>query len=220
MGFQNRILHIFPGSIAGTSFSGERTNLALLDNLASQIYDRMCSHATLYIPDYEAVYHDVIKRYSENPLQFGCESFEYKRKSGRISTKPQLTIGYLSGTFDLFHVGHLNLLRRAKKECDYLIVGVHESGAWKKKETFIPFEERIMIVRSCVYVDKAIMSYPEDSDAWFDYHYDKLFVGDDYKGTPRFIRYEEFFKDKDVEIIYFPYTKGTSSTQLREALKK
>jgi len=124
----------------------------------------------------------------------------------------------LSGTFDLFHIGHLNLLRRAKEQCDYLIVGVHESGAWKGKETFIPFEERLEIIRSVEYVDEACKSFDEDSDAWNIYHYDKLFVGSDYKGSERFKKYEEFFKDKGVEIVYFPYTKGTSSTQLREKL--
>ena len=123
------------------------------------------------------------------------------------------------GTFDLFHIGHLNLLRRAKEQCDYLGVGVHQSGAGKGKETFIPFEERLEIVANCQYVDKAVQSFTEDSDAYDAFHYDKLFVGSDYKGTERFMRYEEYFKDKGVQIVYFPYTQGTSSTQLREKLK-
>ena len=126
-----------------------------------------------------------------------------------------MTIGYLSGTFDLFHIGHLNLLRRAKEQCDYLIVAVHDSGKWKGKETFIPFEERKESVGACRYVDKVVDSPVEDSDAWVLYHFDKLFVGSDYKGTERFNRYEEYFKDKGVEIVYFPYTQSTSSTQIR-----
>lgn len=126
-----------------------------------------------------------------------------------------MTIGYLSGTFDLFHIGHLNLIRRAKEQCDYLIVAVHDSGKWKGKETFIPFEERKEIVGACRYVDQVVDSPVEDSDAWELYHFDKLFVGSDYKGTERFNRYEEFFKDKGVEIVYFPYTQSTSSTQIR-----
>lgn len=126
-----------------------------------------------------------------------------------------MTIGYLSGTFDLFHIGHLNLLRRAKEQCDYLIVAVHDSGKWKGKETFIPFEERKEIVGACRYVDMVVDSPVEDSDAWVLYHFDKLFVGSDYKGTERFNRYEEYFKDKGVEIVYFPYTQSTSSTQIR-----
>ena len=126
-----------------------------------------------------------------------------------------MVIGYLSGTFDLFHIGHLNLFRRAKEQCDYLIVAVHDSGKWKGKETFIPFEERKEIVGACRYVDQVVDSPVEDSDAWELYHFDKLFVGSDYKGTERFQRYEEFFKDKGVEIVYFPYTQSTSSTQIR-----
>ena len=129
-------------------------------------------------------------------------------------------VGYTTGVFDLFHIGHLNILRRAKEQCDYLIVGVHKSGAWKGKETYIPFEERRTIVESIKYVDKAIESFPEDADAHAVYRYNKLFVGSDYKGSERFLRYEEFFKDKGVEIVYFPYTKGTSSTQLRDKLSK
>jgi len=134
--------------------------------------------------------------------------------------KKNKVIGYLSGTFDLFHIGHLNLLRRAKEQCDYLIVGVHEDGSWKGKQTFIPFDERMAIVGACRYVDEVVVSLVEDSDAWEKYHFDKLFVGSDYQGTERFRRYEEFFKDKGVEIVYFPYTKGTSSTQLREKLSQ
>lgn len=129
-------------------------------------------------------------------------------------------IGYLSGTFDLFHIGHLNMLRKAKEQCDYLIVGVHKDASHKGKETFIPFEERKEIVGSCKYVDEAVESCKEDSDAWNLYKYDKLFVGSDYKGTERFLKYEEFFKDKRVEIVYFPYTQGTSSTQLRKRIMK
>ena len=130
----------------------------------------------------------------------------------------KVIVGYLSGTFDLFHVGHLNLLQRAKEKCDYLIVGVHDSGAWKGKDTFIPSEERKRIVKACRYVDKVVDSCREDDEAWNLYHYDRLFVGSDYKGTERFKRYEEYFRDKGVEIIYFPYTQSTSSTQIRKAV--
>ena len=134
--------------------------------------------------------------------------------------KGKKVIGYLSGTFDLFHIGHLNLLRRAKEQCDYLIVGVHRDGSWKGKETFIPYEERTEIIKAIRYVDEVCESLVEDSDAWNLYHFDKLFVGSDYQGSERFKQYEQFFKDKNVEIVYFPYTKGTSSTQLRDRLSK
>ena len=131
----------------------------------------------------------------------------------------RVVIGYLSGTFDLFHVGHLNLLQRAKKQCDYLIVGVHDSGEWKGKETFIPLAERKQIVAACKYVDKVVDAEVEDSTAWEKLHFDRLFVGSDYQGTDRFKRYEAFFADKQVRIIYLPYTLSTSSTQIRQAIR-
>ena len=139
---------------------------------------------------------------------------------GRFNDKPQIVVGYLSGTFDLFHIGHLNLLKRAKQHCDFLVVGIHKDASHKGKSTFIPYEERVEIIRSIKYVDRVIPSEPEDSDIYVKniVKYDRLFVGSDYKGTERFNRYEAFFADKGVEIIYFPYTQGTSSTQLRDAL--
>ncbi len=217
-GYTNRILEVSPGSIRGTAFNGGTTQLTQLSTLATEILARMYRHETRYIPDYDTVYGGVLERYHRDPIQFAMDS--YAHKLSRVSDKPQVTVGYLSGTFDLFHIGHLNLLRRAKEHCDFLIVGVHKSGAWKKKETYIPFEERIEIIRNIRYVDLAVESMPEDSDAYDLYHYDKLFVGSDYKGTERFVRYENYFKNKDVEIVYFPYTNGTSSTQLRAAIRK
>lgn len=219
-GTNNRILNISPGTLRGTKFNGGNNEPKLLENLCKEILWQMENKKELFIPDYDAVYKNVIERYNANPHQYGVESYKYKMESGRINNKPQNKIGYLSGTFDLFHIGHLNLLKRAKKYCDYLIVGVHQSGAWKGKETFIPFEERVEILNNIKCVDKVVVSEIEDCDAWEKYNYDYLFVGSDYKGTERFNRYEEFFKNKNVEIIYFPYTKGTSSTQLRAALQK
>ena len=135
-----------------------------------------------------------------------------------MDNSPHVRIGYMSGTFDLFHIGHLNVIKHAKQNCDYLIVGVHKDASHKSKETFIPFEERVAIISACKYVDKVVQSCREDSDAWDLWHYDRLFVGSDYKGTERFNRYEEYFKDKGVEIIYFPYTQSTSSTQIRKTV--
>lgn len=219
-GYKNRILDVSPGSLKGTNFNGKGNDIALLEKLCEEVLCKMYNREILFIPQYEETYKGVIERYKNNSIEFGRQSYEYKINGNRTSGKEQVTVGYLSGTFDLFHIGHLNLLRRAKEQCDYLIVGVHKSGAWKGKETFIPFEERIEIVQSIKYVDLAIESFPEDCDAYNVYKYDKLFVGSDYKGTERFIRYEKYFEDKGVEIIYFPYTKGTSSTQLREKISK
>ncbi len=219
-GSKNRILNVSPGSINGTKFNGGQNNFELLDDLAQQIIDKIENKCELYIPDYDTVYKKVIDDYKNNPHEYGVHSYDYKLQNGRLSNKPQMRIGYLSGTFDLFHIGHINLLRRAKQNCDYLIVGVHESGQWKGKQTYIPFEERKEVVASCKYVDKVVKSCAEDCDAWDLYHYNYLFVGSDYKGSERFLQYEKYFEDKDVEIVYFPYTQGTSSTKLRAAIDK
>ncbi len=217
-GSANRILDVSPASFKGSKFYGGKNDLSITSPLADEILVHLFNHETRFIPQYEEIYKGVLERYHDDPHEYGLHSYEYKKNSGRLDNNKRVKIGYLSGTFDLFHIGHLNLLRRAKQQCDYLIVGVHGSGAWKGKETFIPFEERKAIVGACKYVDKVVDSCTEDSDAWDLWHYDRLFVGSDYKGTPRFQRYEEYFKDKGVEIVYFPYTQSTSSTQIRKTV--
>lgn len=216
---ENRILNVSPGSIKGTRFNGGKNDIILLNGLAHEITDRMFNSEELYIPDYEKTFKDVIKRYNTDPKVFGLQSYEYKIKSDRFKDEKKVIVGYLSGTFDLFHVGHLNLLRHAKQQCDYLIVGVHENGSWKGKDTFIALEDRMKIVEACKYVDKVVVSEHEDSDAWDKYHYTKLFVGSDYKGTERFKKYERLLKGK-AEIVYFPYTNGVSSSKIRFELNK
>ena len=218
-GTANRILNVCPGSIPGTGFNGGETDLAGLRPLGREIVDRLFTGETLYIPDYDKVYRGVLERYHADSQAYGLESYQYKKASGRAQNDRPVCVGYLSGTFDLFHIGHLNLFRRARAQCDYLIVGVHNSGSWKGKETFIPFEERMQIVGACQYVDRVVPACLEDSEAWEVHGFDKLFVGSDYQGTERFSHYEVFFADKGVEIVYFPYTQGTSSTQLRAAIK-
>ena len=217
-GSPNRILDVSPSSFKGSRFYGGKNDLSLMSPLAGEIIEHMFRRDTLFIPNYEETFKAVLERYHNDAHEYGLHSYNYKQQSGRQDNQRRVIIGYLSGTFDLFHVGHLNLLKRAKQQCDYLIVGVHNSGKWKGKETFIPLEERKTIVRSCRYVDKVVDSCPEDSDAWDLWHYDRLFVGSDYKGTERFMRYEEYFKDKGVKIVYFPYTKSTSSTQIRKTV--
>lgn len=217
-GTENRILNVSPASFKGSRFYGGQNQLDLLEGLAEEIIGHLMNADVLFIPQYEETFRSVLERYHNDPHEYGLHSYQYKKESGRLDNERRVKVGYLSGTFDLFHVGHLNLLRRAKEQCDYLIVGVHDSGAWKGKDTFIPLEERKQIVAACKYVDKVVDSCREDSDAWDLWHYDRLFVGSDYKGTERFLRYEEYFKDKGVEIIYFPYTQSTSSTQIRKTV--
>lgn len=217
----NRILNVSPGALKGTRFYGGEDQPELTRALAKEVVERMLARETLFIPRYEETYKGVLERYHADPEQFGVESWQYKQQSGRIGEKPRMKIGFLSGTFDLFHIGHLNLLRRAKQYCDYLIVGVHPPGSsHKNKPTFIPLEERMAIVGSIKYVDKVVVTLDEDNAMYELYPYDFLFVGSDYKGTERFNRYEKELCPKGVQIIYFPYTQGTSSTQLREALSR
>lgn len=215
-GVSNRILNVSPGSIKGTKFNGGSNDLSQTEVLAKQIVEHLLRSDTLFIPEYEEIYKGVIEKYKADAHEYGIHSYQYKKNSGRAQNKKGVIIGYLSGTFDLFHVGHINLLKRAKAMCDYLIVGVHPDASHKGKETFIPFDERKSVVGACKYVDKVVDSCKEDSDAWELWNFDRLFVGSDYKGTERFKHYEAYFEDKNVEIVYFPYTQGTSSTQIRQ----
>ena len=132
-------------------------------------------------------------------------------------------VGYTTGVYDMFHIGHLNLLKRAKEQCDYLIVGVtsDELVSYKNKQAVIPHEERMAIVESIKYVDKVV---PQENmnkmEAWENYKFDVMFVGSDWQGTDKWNEFERQFKKVGVDIVYFPYTKGTSSTKLRETLNK
>ena len=131
-------------------------------------------------------------------------------------------VGYTTGVFDMFHIGHLNILRRAKEQCEYLIVGVSTDELvkeYKNKTPIIPFEERAEIVQSIDCVDRVIAQENRDKyEAWRELKFDVMFVGDDWKGKHLFIKVEEEFKKVGVDVVYFPYTKDTSSTILREKL--
>lgn len=132
--------------------------------------------------------------------------------------------GYTTGVFDLFHIGHLNIIKRAKEKCDYLIVGVTTDELAilaKNKKPIIPFKERVEIVKSLKYVDEVVpqMSYDKFA-AYRKLKFDRMFVGDDWKGTEKWNNLEFEFSKFGVQIIYFPYTKHTSSTILRSVIDK
>lgn len=135
-----------------------------------------------------------------------------------------MIIGYTTGVFDLFHIGHLNILRQAKEQCDYLIVGVSTDELveqYKQKKPVISYEERVEIVRSIRYVDEVVPQIDRDKfAAWERLRFHKMFVGDDWKGSALFVQLEQRFAPLGVEIVYFPYTKGTSSTFLKETLNR
>lgn len=132
-------------------------------------------------------------------------------------------IGYTSGVFDMFHIGHLNLLKKAKENCEYLIVGVttDELALYKNKTPIIPYNERKEIVSAIKYVDEVV---PQENmnklEACKKYNADVIFVGDDWKGTEKWKQIEKDLSTIGAEVVYFPYTVGTSSTILREKLLK
>ncbi len=132
-------------------------------------------------------------------------------------------VGYTTGVYDMFHVGHLNILKRAKEECEHLIVGVttDELVSYKNKKAIIPHHERMAIVESIKYVDQTVAQESMDKmAAWEMYKFDVMFVGSDWKGTDKWNEFERMFREVDVDIVYFPYTQGTSSTILRDVLER
>ncbi len=135
-------------------------------------------------------------------------------------------IGYIAGVFDLYHIGHLNMFRRAKEQCDYLIVGVvSDEGVRinKKKEPFIPFDERIEMVRSCRYVDEAVeipFVYCRTPDAFEKYHFDVQFSGSDYANDPDWLAMKDYLEQRGSTMVFFPYTEKTSSTKIKELIER
>lgn len=135
-------------------------------------------------------------------------------------------IGYIAGVFDLFHLGHLNMFRCAKEMCDYLIVGVvSDEGVRKNKKTepFIPFEERIEMVRSCKYVDEAVeipFVYCRTPEAFRKYHFDVQFSGSDYENDQGWLAMKDYLEQNGSTLVFFPYTEQTSSTKIKELINK
>ena len=131
-------------------------------------------------------------------------------------------IGYTTGVFDMFHIGHLNILRRAKEQCEYLIVGVSTDELVqhdKNKTPIIPFEERARIVQAIRYVDEVVPQIDKNKfGAWQRIGFDAMFVGSDWQGTPQWEEFERQFKPLGVDIVYLSHTDGISSTILREKL--
>ena len=150
------------------------------------------------------------------------EKIETKKRENAFMSKEQI-IGYTTGVYDLFHIGHLNLLKNAKGMCDHLVVGVSvdELVAYKGKHALIPFEDRIEIVRSCRYVDAAVPQYDMDKlTACKKIGAKILFVGDDWYETDKWKEYEKQFSAEGIKIVYFPYTKGISTTKIANALQQ
>ena len=131
-------------------------------------------------------------------------------------------IGYTQGTFDLFHIGHLRLLQRARENCDFLIVGVNTDElviAYKNKTPVISVENRAEILRALRCVDQVVITETLDKSVMYHkLHFQRIFIGDDWKGNERWKQTGEQMERLGVELIYLPYTKGISSTQIKEKI--
>ncbi len=164
------------------------------------------------VPENQSLETDGMLRVSESSLS---------KKSAQ-----KYNIGYIAGVFDLFHIGHLNLLRRAKEQCNYLIVGVvTDEGVIKHKKSSpkIPFEERIAIVRACRYVDEAVeipLDQGDTDEAYRRYRFDVQFSGSDYADDPKWGAKKEFLQRHGADLVFFPYTEGISTTQLKDVINK
>ncbi|MBQ4107956.1 MAG: adenylyltransferase/cytidyltransferase family protein [Clostridia bacterium] len=133
-------------------------------------------------------------------------------------------IGYTTGVFDMFHIGHLNILKKAKEQCETLIVGVSTDALveeYKHKTPIIPFEERKAIVEAIKYVDVVVAQVSMDKlSAWNELHFDAVFHGDDWKGSHMYNDLEEKLKQVGCDMVFLPHTNGTSSTMLTQTLQK
>lgn len=133
-------------------------------------------------------------------------------------------IGYTTGVYDLFHIGHLNILKKSKEQCDYLVVGVSTDELveeYKSKKPIISYDERAAIVKSIKYVDEVVpQTSMNKKEAWERIKFDALFHGDDWKGSNLYNKYEKDFEGLGVEFIFLPHTDGTSSTKITKILNK
>ena len=139
-------------------------------------------------------------------------------------SKKKYKIGYTTGVFDMFHIGHLNIIRRAKEQCEYLIVGVTTDELCNKRKNKLPIiceEDRVSIVEAIKFVDKVVLQDNMDKLAAVKmYNVDAVFVGSDWKGTPSWDKYEKEFAAEGCSVVYLSHTDGISSTILRERLNK
>lgn len=160
-------------------------------------------------------------------MEYAGKKRQLQVKREDVTSEPKkYKVGYISGVFDLFHVGHLNMFKRAKEQCEYLIVGVvTDEGVRKNKkvEPFIPFEERIEMVRSCRYVDEAVeipTNYANMKDAYRMHRFDVLFSGSDYENDQAWLMGKAFLEKHGADLVFFPYTEGTSSTKIKAMIER
>lgn len=139
-----------------------------------------------------------------------------------VETEKKYKVGYTDGVYDLFHVGHLNMIETAKSQCEYLIVGVHGDDVvedYKHKRPIINENDRKRILQSIKGVDRVeINRFRDKIKLWELYHFDVIFIGDDWKGTERWINFEKELAKINVDVVYVPYTKRISTTEIRQKI--
>lgn len=182
-----------------------------------------------YLPIIKQLEDMGIKNYGiyDSNLSYPRKERSIKVDNVKEGTEPKkYHVGYIAGVFDLFHVGHLNMFKRAKEKCDYLIVGVVSDEAvmnGKKTLPYVPFEERIEMVRSCRYVDEAVAIPPQAGDtdeAYRRYQFDVQFSGSDYADDPVWLAKKVFLQKQGSDLVFFPYTQSTSSTKLKGLIEQ
>lgn len=195
-------------------------NPSVLQNLPSDSCVLIC------VKDYKSIYLQLKSLNVQNVYLYEAHKIYRGRTTLDIPHQKKYHIGYLSGVFDLYHIGHVNMFRRAKEQCDYLIVGVtsDEYVTNKKKRTpFIPFEERLSVVASCKYVDEAVevpYLYEGIVEAFEKYHYDVQFCGNDYEHNDWWLGQKAWLEQHGSTIVFFPYTQQTSSTKIKALIEK
>lgn len=139
-----------------------------------------------------------------------------------LDTEKKYKIGYTDGVYDLFHIGHLNMIQTAKEHCEYLIVGVHGDDVvegYKNHKPIINENDRKRIIKSVKGVDRAeINRFRDKLKLWELYHFDVIFIGDDWKGTERWNNFEKVLAEINVDVVYVPYTQGISTTDIKKRI--
>lgn len=192
------------------------------NGVVNQLKDMGIMNYHIYDPGND--YPDKRKEHVAQILAAGQGNSSVTRLDKSDIDKPY-NVGYIAGVFDLFHIGHLNMFKRAKEQCRYLIVGVvSDEGVRlnKQAEPFVPFDERIEMVRSCKYVDEAIklpLNLCGTKDIFNVYHFDVQFSGSDYEHDPGWLAEKEFLEKNGSTMVFFPYTQSTSSTKLKKAIE-
>ena len=185
-------------------------------SVLKQLTDIGVKNYGIYNPNIERVVEPELKKME---LSNGQDAADFEEKPKKYH------IGYVAGVFDLFHVGHLNLLRRAKEQCDFLLVGVVSDEQAKSGKVHAPYvgqNERMEIVQACRYVDKAFilpMVASGTRDVFRKYRFDVQFSGSDYEHDPSWLAEQEWLRERGADLVFFPYTQSTSSTKLKDAIE-